>query len=261
MPLAALADPRVRSVFLDWRDRRAATSPRRADYEIAVLARVFAWAFHRRLILANPIERPGRVWRGSRRERIWTEADEAAFLRVAAPHLRLAFVLAPWTGQRQGDLLRLTWSAFDGSCVRLRQGKTRARVVIPCGEPLRAALSATPRRSPVILTTSEGRPWTADGFRASWRKAAKRAGIDGLTFNDLRGTAVTRLRRVGCTHAEIGAITGHRNADVTSILEAHYAATDPALAESAIAKLEKGTVSPNRPPNRVGGSTKPKGKA
>jgi hypothetical protein len=39
-----------------------------------------------------------------------------------------------------------------------------------------------------------------------------------VTFNDLRGTAVTRLRAVGCTHAEIGAITGHKNAEVTAIL-------------------------------------------
>ncbi|MEM6438543.1 MAG: tyrosine-type recombinase/integrase [Pseudomonadota bacterium] len=261
MPLGALADPRVRGVFLEWRDKRAETSARRADYEFTVLARVFAWAFDRRLILANPLERAGRVWRGSRREFIWTEADEAAFMRVAPPHLRLAMVLALWTGQRQGDLLRLPWSAYDGTHIRLTQGKTGERVKIPCFTPLRAALDSAPRRSPIILTTADGRPWTADGFRSSWRKASKRAGVDGLTFSDLRGTTVTRMRRYGCTPAEIGSITGHRNAHVTAILEAHYAATDPALAESAIAKLETGTKSPNRLPNRAGGTSEPEGKA
>jgi hypothetical protein len=35
------------------------------------------------------------------------------------------------------------------------------------------------------------------------------AGIAGLTFNDLRGTAVTRLALVECTEAEIATITGH----------------------------------------------------
>ena len=54
-----------------------------------------------------------------------------------------------------------------------------------------------------------GKPWTSDGFRASWGKACKRAGIVGVTFHDLRGTAVTRLALVGCTEAQIATITGH----------------------------------------------------
>ncbi|RMF35797.1 MAG: integrase, partial [Alphaproteobacteria bacterium] len=162
---------------------------------------------------------------------------------------------------RQGDLLRLSWASYDGDTIRLRQGKTGARVSIPVGAPLRSVLDATPRRSPMILTNRAGHPWTADGFRSSWRKTAKRAGIAGLTFNDLRGTAVTRLRALGCTHAEIGAITGHRNAEITAIIEAHYAATDPKLAESAIKKLETRTNSPNRPPNRQGSTGSESGKA
>jgi hypothetical protein len=44
----------------------------------------------------------------------------------------------------------------------------------------------------------------------------------GVTFNDLRGTAVTRLALVGCTEAEIASITGHSLRDVRSILDAHY---------------------------------------
>lgn len=170
-PLAALADPGARGVFLDWRDRRAEASPRRADYEFTVLARALAWALDRGMILANPCQRAGRVWGGSRAESIWTEADEKAFLKVAPPRLRLAFMLALWTGQRQGDLLRLPWSAYDGETLRLAQSKTGARVEIPVGAPLRALLDATPRRSPIILTTEDGTPWTADGFRSSWRKA------------------------------------------------------------------------------------------
>ena len=95
MPLAAPSDPRARGVFLDWRDRRAETAPRRADHDFAVLARAFALAFDRRLILANPLERAGRVWRGSRRERSWSGADEAAFLRTAPPRLRFPALEGP----------------------------------------------------------------------------------------------------------------------------------------------------------------------
>jgi integrase len=97
----------------------------------------------------------------------------------------------------------------------------------------------------MILTSSEHRPWTSDGFRASWRKACAKAGIVGVTFNDLRGTAVTRLALAGCNEAEIATITGHSLPDVGSILDAHYLHRDPALADSAIAKLEKRTKTPN----------------
>jgi len=164
------------------------------------------------------------------------------FLKLAPKHLQLPILLALWTGQRQGDLLRLPWSAYDGKHIRLRQGKTKTRIPpIPVGRRLKVALDAMQKQGPLILTNSEGQPWTSDGFRASWRKACKRAGITDLTFHDLRGTAVSRLAVVGCTEAEIATITGLSLRSVRSILDAHYLHRDAALAESAIAKLEKGT--------------------
>ena len=241
-PLAALTDRRTRGVFMNWRDQIAKASGRRqADYAWAVLALVLSWALNRGLVAANPCTHGGRLYRGSRRESIWTAADEAAFLERTAAHLQLPLLLALWTGQRQGDLLRLPWSAYDGKTIRLRQGKTGARVVIPVGAPLKAALDAAPKRSTIMLTNSDGKPWTSDGFRASWRKACAAAGITELTFHDLRGTAVTRLALVGATEAEIATFTGHSLQTVRAILDTHYLARDPALGESAIRKLEEGT--------------------
>jgi integrase len=244
-PLSALTDRRSRGVFMAWRDQLAMTSRRQADYAWVVLARVLSWSLDRGLIIANPCEKGGRLYRGSRADKIWTAADEAAFLAKAPRHLHLALLLALWTGQRQGDLLRLPWSSYDGSYIQLRQGKTGARVRIPVGAPLKALLDATTRRSPVILVNRDGKPWHEDGFRSSWRKACAVAGIVGVTFHDLRGTAVTRLAVCGCTEAEISAITGHSLRDVGAILDTHYLHRDPALAESAIRKLEKGTYFPN----------------
>jgi integrase len=186
----------------------------------------------------------GRIYRGSRAENIWTADDEAAFLKSSPAHLHLPLLLALWTGQRQGDLLRLPWSAYDGTYIRLKQSKTGCRVVIPVGAPLKAALDCSAKRSTIILTTADGKPWTPDGFRASWRKASAKARVVGVTFNDLRGTAVTRLALAGCTEAEIATITGHSLRDVRSILDTHYLYRDAALAESAIRKLERRTESP-----------------
>ena len=181
--------------------------------------------------------------------KIWSVDEEIAFLERAPRHLHLPLTLALWTGQRQGDLLRLPWSAYDGSKITLRQSKTGARVSIPVGSPLKAALDATPKRSTLILVSSDDKPWTPDGFRSSWRKACKNAGINGVTFNDLRGTAVTRLALAGCTEAQVASITGHSLRDVRSILDSHYLHRDPALAEAAIQKLEARTNSPKRAPN------------
>jgi integrase len=237
-PNKALADPRTRGVFLEWRDELALRSKRQADYAWQVLALVLAWAKDRGKITVNPCERGGRVYHGTRVDFVWSVEDEAAFLEHAPAPLHLPLLLALWTGQRQGDLLRLPWSAYLGDHIRLRQSKTGMRVIIPVGAPLKAALDATPKRGPIIVTSTIGRPWTPEGFRAQFSVACKKAGIVGLTFNDLRGTAVTRLALVGCTEAEIATITGHSLRDVRSILDAHYLHRDIELARTAITKLE-----------------------
>jgi len=247
-PLAALSDRRTRGEFLAWRDRLAVNSRRGADYRFAVLARAMSWALDSGLVTTNPCTNPGRTYRSNRSETIWTDDDETAFLAKAPAHLHLALLLALWTGQRQGDLLRLTWTGYDGRMIRLKQRKTGTRIAIPVGEPLRVALDAVKankKDAVTVLTTEAGRSWTESGFRASWRKACAKAGVQDVTFHDLRGTAVTRLALSGCSVAEIATITGHSLRDVGSILDSHYLSRDAGLAESAIRKLEKRTKTPN----------------
>ena len=106
-PLKAMSDPRTRGVFLDWRDELALKSPRQADYALSVLALVLAWGKGRGKIATNPLERIGRVYDGTRIDFVWSTEDEARFLQHAPARLHLALLMGLWTGQRQGDLLRL----------------------------------------------------------------------------------------------------------------------------------------------------------
>ena len=108
-PLKALADPRTRGVFLDWRDELALTSKRQADYAWQVLKLILNWAKDRGRIPVNPCEGGGRVYHGTRVDFVWSVEDEAAFLAHAPAQLHLPLLLALWTGQRQGDLLCLPW--------------------------------------------------------------------------------------------------------------------------------------------------------
>lgn len=239
-PLAALTDRRTRGELLAWRDKLAIKSRRQADYTFSTFAAIMAWAADRGLVATNPCARPGKLYRSQRAESIWTADDEAALQAVAPARVWLAYLLAVWTGQRQGDLLRLTWKAYDGTHIRLRQSKGGRRVVIPVARPLKDALdrAALDKKAVTILTTTKDTPWTSDGFRTTWGKIVTKANVTGLTFHDLRGTAVTRLALADCSEAEIATITGHSLKDVGAILDAHYLSRDSRLAESAMAKRE-----------------------
>lgn len=247
MPLVALEDRRARGEIHSWRDRLATKSRRQADYAFAILARTLSWAKNRGMVTVNPCERGGRVYRPERSGQVWTFEQETAFIAAAPKHVSAALTLALWTGQRQGDLLRLRWRDYRDGVIRLKQSKTGMRVEIPVAPALQdvlerirpAGLSSHPDGDgdQTILRTERGTPWTEGGFRASWRKACIRAGIAGLSFHDLRGTAVTRLAQAGCSVPEIATITGHSLKDVGSIIDRYYLSRDRTLADSAIQKL------------------------
>lgn len=244
MPLEALEDQRVTKDFLEWRDSMAA-SKRQADYTWFMLMRLISFARGRGLTRYRLPERVGRLYHGDRSESIWSEQDIAAFMGVAPEPLQRAMVIALETGQRQGDLLVLPWSAFDGTWIRLRQSKSRTRgrmgrqVNIPVTRRLRGVLDGSPKTCPIILTNARGLPWQENSFRKAWGLATRKAGISGLTFHDLRGTAVTRLSEAECTPQEIATVTGHSLAEVETILD-RYLARTAKLAIAAIAKLERG---------------------
>ena len=244
MPISALGAPAVRGVFKDWKDELVPVSLRHADYAWTLLQRILSVAKDRGKIKTNPCERGGRLYEADRSDKLWTDDIIKQFFEGAPKHLHLPLMLALWTGQRQSDLLRLPWSAYDGERIRLRQRKGKRgkgrRVTIRVGAPLKAALDAAPRVATVILTTSNDTAWTEDGFRASWGKACEKADIpDDLTFHDIRGSAVTRLAEAGCEVPEIATITGHSLKDVEVILDAHYLGRTTKLADSAVAKLER----------------------
>lgn len=238
MDLEAAQDRRARGDFKAWRDTFSAT-PRKADYAWTTLVRVLSFGVDRGRLSVNVCARGGRLYKANRKDKIWTDEHIDRFIAVASPELQLALVLALWTGQRQGDLLRIAWTHFDGRAIRFRQGKTDARVAIPAGATLKDILAEAPKRALTILTNQAGEPWTSDGFRASWGKACDKAGIKDVTFHDLRGSAIVRLALAGCEVPEIAAITGHSLADVTTILDAHYLGRDIRLAEAAMRKRER----------------------
>ncbi|PWE54378.1 integrase [Metarhizobium album] len=228
-PIRAVEARGSRMIFMNWRDGMK-EAPRSADMHLALLARVFAWAKSNEIILRNPLERIERLHEGSRRDIIWSNEQLRKVLDHAAPHIRDVAKIALWTMQRQTDILSMPTLAFDGERVSIRQAKTGAKVrVVAAMDILPILRKAKEAQRQRILVNSFGQNWTPSGFRASWRKEMARLGIKGVTFHDLRGTAITyAYAHLDRSHDEkiklIAEISGHSQDEAEVIIRKHYLA-------------------------------------
>lgn len=244
LPIAAMGERGARKMLLEWRDRVFAATPRAGDMVMAVLSKIISFAVDREDIDRHPLEKVEKLADSTRRDAIWTDKQVNAFKAKAPTRMVLALELARWTGQRQGDLLALTWSAYDGTHITLRQGKTGAKVRVKVADELKAMLDGEKARRErenreegkiaalTILTNRSGQPFK-EGFRSSWAKAMDSAGIEGVTFHDLRGTFITLAHREGSSIRDIAEVTGHSEKDAERIIRKHYLAGD-----SAVTRLE-----------------------
>jgi integrase len=242
-PFAALEEKDFRRDVLRWHDEFSEAKPREADNRVVILARLLSWAAKDGPLSANVLTGVERAYQGDRSDVIWLPEHVEAFNAVASPEMRLALALALHTGQRQGDLLRLTWASYDGAKISLRQNKAKrgdreGRLIeVPCTLALKATLDRLERCSPLILTTKTGKPFKKRYFSDQWQETCRRAGLENLHFHDIRGTTVTMLFRANCNLGEIVAITGHSLRRAQDILDRYLARTSD-LATSAIAKFE-----------------------
>lgn len=228
-PRAGIEARGSRRIFLTWRDEMK-DAPRSADMHIALLSRLFAWAKDNEIILRNPLERVERLHEGTRRDIVWSAEQLSTLVSEAVPHIRDVALMALWTMQRQADLLTMPTLAFDDENVMIRQQKTGARIRVRAAPEilpiLRRAKDANRQR---VLVNSFGQNWSSSGFRASWRKEMARLKITGVTFHDLRGTAITyAYANLDRSHEEkirlIAEISGHSKEDAEAIIRRHYLA-------------------------------------
>jgi integrase len=109
-------------------------------------------------------------------------------------------------GMRRGELTGIRWDQvdFEGGLITLDMGETMnkdARSVPILKGDMHDLLKASKQEHDEKWPNS---PWVFSragelikDFRWAWDEACKRAGIEGLTFHDLRRTAVRNMRRAG----------------------------------------------------------------
>lgn len=197
---------------------------------------VFAWAVDHDWIPFTPVHRIKKLPGGTLRAWTRQEADQA---QDGLPeHLRRVVVLARYTGQRRGDLCAMTWAAFDGQTIRLKQQKTGEPLAIPCHPTLRSELARWREgtSSVTILTNTLGRPWVPQHLSHELPTALGRLGMPSdLNVHGLRKLAATELADAGCSTHEIAAITGHRTLAMVQLYT--RGADQQRLAKSAILKV------------------------
>jgi integrase len=222
----------------DWVQRRMAeliATPRSANYLLSVIRKVLNFGIEHGWLQHNPAARI-KPFKCGPSHRIWSDAEIAAMTSAAAGEVALPCLIALHTAQRQADVLRLPWSAYDGSTIRLRQGKTGVPLVLPVPVELAVVLDALARRSLVICLTESGRPWSSPHFAHRFAAVRKDLGLAGdLHFHGLRHTAATRLAESGASAHEIQAMTGHKT--LANVQRYTQAVEQAGLARNAVARL------------------------
>ena len=179
---------------------------------IALLSHLFAvakveWEMEG---LDNPVEAVRKPKLPQGRERRLEAGEEDRLLagcKAVNPELAAIVRFAIETAMRQGEIIGMTWAQVDlkRRVVHLPDSKNGLARDVPLSAEAERVLSALPR-------PMDGKVWgyTQDGMRASWRRALAHAGIEGLTFHDLRHEATSRLFEKGLNPMQVAAITGHK---------------------------------------------------
>lgn len=185
----------------------------------------------------NPALGVARVHTDKKSREAWPDDVVTKMLTREDPVLRLALHLLLYTGQREGDVVRMKWDDIRGEEIYVVQEKTGTPVWIPLHRELRTLLDSAPRVSDTILVTSWGRPFSSSqSLYEKIKIALKRAGEGKYVPHGLRATAAVRLIEAGCSEDLAAAITGHRDMNV---LRGYVRGADQRkLARQAMRKLE-----------------------
>lgn len=224
----------TRAAVMIYRDKLQ-HKPATCNYRMAVLRRLMSFAVDRGYIEVNPATKPKKLEIGTWEP--WTQAQIEAMRMTAKQGLRTALYLALYTGQRQADIMSMTWARDKKQRIEVRQEKTGNIVSIPIHRDLRSYLSTIEKNSSTnMVVSSKGVPYKQNHFKHEWKDEMNRFGIQGVVFHGLRKNATNSLLEAGCTEHEVSAITG-----MSAQMVRHYAkrVNQSKLADSAMAKLEK----------------------
>ena len=196
----------TRPMIFAFKDRNYNT-PGKCKIALSTLNVVFRFAHNNGWINGNPAGYLSDLPKSVPYKR-WTDEDIKKFLGTASEPLRLAVLLALYTGQRRGDIIRMRWDDYDGETIHVVQEKTGKELYISVHPELRAALDRAGRVGPYLLRNHHGQPWSGPSLHQAVSRHIKTIGLKDRTFHGLRKSTASKLAELGCTPHQIMAVTG-----------------------------------------------------
>jgi integrase len=196
------------------------------------------------------------------RRRGFTIPEIRSVLKVANDEWRSLIFFGLYTGQRLGDLARLTWANvdLDRDEIRFVSRKTGRTMIIPIAPPLREQIEKLPagddphqslhprafasvEKSGAVKTLSRQFHELLAGAGLATRKPHRKSeaapGRDGprelspLSFHSLRHTATSLMKNAGINASVVMDIIGHES----EAISAHYTHVDEETKRAALDKL------------------------
>lgn len=239
----------------DYKTARAAqVQPATVNREFSRLRHMFSCAMDWDYIKVNPCkgvkelkEPPGRI-------RYLTQEEIEALLAECGPetlrqnhwnagrplsellnvYLRPIVGIAIHSGMRRGELLGLRWKDVDfkGRMIYLETTKNGERRVIPTNDTVYSTLKALPRylHEELVFPGING-----NMLSMAFKRACKRAGIEGCRYHDLRHTHASHLVMGGTSLRAVQTLLGHKDIRMTL----RYSHLSPEHLMEAVTNLDK----------------------
>jgi integrase len=235
--------------ILSFRANQAKTlAAKTVNHGVKFLRMVFRSAREDATIADNPAEFVKVVKAvGDRKSRRPFSIEELrAVLSVADEEWKSMILFGLYSGQRLGDIARLTWANLDLQAAELRlvASKTQKTIIQPLAGPLKVHVESLPvsddANAPIHPRAFEtvGRQGKAGGLSNQFAVLLAHAGLrkkqahrkthgegrgvksssSGLSFHCLRHTAVSLLKEAGIPAATVMELVGHDSAQMSE----HY---------------------------------------
>jgi integrase len=143
----------------------------------------------------------------------WTDAELKQFENKwhLGTRQRLAYALLLYTGQRVGDVARMSRADVSEGLIHVVQQKTGVELWVPIHPELQRAMKALPAKGLTLVGDANGRPLKRAALSALIRLAVKQAGLPSrCVSHGLRKAAMRVLAESDATANQIASISGHK---------------------------------------------------
>ncbi len=223
--LGSLAAREVRPSDIEgWRAKRQkvdGVAPATVNRAVAFLKRIYNLAIRDGIFEgSNPVAKVRQIRENNSRVRYLTAEEEAALRACCSGDFWLKVEVAFLSGLRQMEQLTLRRADLDfrARVITVRESKHGESRTVPMSDRL-AELFGQQLDSHKSEWVFPGRfpeeHFTGTGAIHGLKAAMKRAGVDNLTWHDLRHTFCSRLAMAGCSLATIQQLAGHKTITVT----------------------------------------------